>query len=73
MVRSFEASISFSLVNNSDVLGVGVFLPCLVVNVHPASAHALDGDCLAIHVNLICVDCGNGHFGGIVLVPPLNQ
>lgn len=40
----------------SDVFGVGIFLPCLVVNVHPASAHTLDGDCLTIHFYLINVD-----------------
>ena len=57
----------------SDVLGVGIFLPRLIVNVHPTSAHALDCDCLAIHVDLICVDRGDGHFGGIVSSPPLNQ
>ena len=73
MVRSLEASISFSLVNNSDVLGVGIFLPRLVVNVHPASAHIFDCDCLAIHFNLISVDSGDGHFGGSVSSPPFNQ
>ena len=57
----------------SDVSGVGIFLPCLVVNVYPASAHALDDGCLAIHIDLISVDCGDGHFGGSVSCPPFNQ
>ena len=57
----------------SDVLGVGIILPRLVVNVHPASAHALNGDCLAINFNLVSVDCGDGHFGGSVSSPPFNQ
>ena len=57
----------------SDVMGVGIFLPCLVMNVHPALAHTLDGDCLAVHVNLISVDSREGHFSGSVSSPPLNQ
>ena len=73
MVRSLEASISFSLVNNSDVLGVGIFPSRLVVHIHPASAHALDMDSPTIHFYLISVDCGDGHFGGRVSSPPLNQ
>ena len=56
-----------------DVMGVGIFPSRLVVNVHPASAHTLDGDCLAIHLYLISVDCGDGHLGGIVSSPPFNQ
>ena len=56
-----------------DVLGVGIFLPCLVANVYPASAHAFDFDCSAILVYLISVDCGNGNFGGSVSSPPFNQ
>ena len=66
-------SVRFSLVNNSDVLGVGIFPSRLVVNTHPASAHTLNLDSPTIHVNHVSVDCGDGHFGGIVLVPPLNQ
>ena len=54
-------------------MGVGVLLPCLVGNVHPASAHALDGDCLVIHVYLISVYRGNRHLGGSVSSPPFNQ
>ena len=73
MVRSLEASISFSLVNNSDVLGVGIFLPRLVVNVHPASTHAFEMNSPTIHVHDVRVDRGNRHFGGSVLVPPFNQ
>lgn len=57
----------------SDVLGVGVFLPRLIVNVHSASAHALDGDCLAIHIDFVSVDRRDGHFGGSVSSPPFNQ
>ena len=56
-----------------DVLGVGVFLPRLVVNVYPASAHTLDMDSPTIHFNFINVDCGDGHFGGSVSCPPFNQ
>ena len=66
-------SVRFSLVNNSDVLGVGIFLPRLIVNIHPASTHALDCDSLAIHVHGVGVDCGDGHFGGSVSSPPFNQ
>ena len=57
----------------SDVTGVGIFLPCLVVNVHPASAHTLDMNSLAIYFYLISVDSGDGHFGGSVPSPPFNQ
>ena len=73
MVRPFEVSVRFSSFDYSDVLGVGIFPPCLVVNVHPASAHTLDLDLPAIHVHCVCVDCGNRHFGGSALGPPLNQ
>ena len=73
MVRPFEVSVRFSLVNNPDVSGVEIFLPRLVVNIHPASAHALDCDCLAIHPHLISVDSGNRHLGGSVSSPPVNQ
>ena len=73
MVRAFEASISLSSFYYPDVLGVGIFLPRLVVNIHPASAHALDCDCLAIHPHLISVDSGDGHFGGSVSGPPFNS
>ena len=69
---SSQSVLSFST-DYSDVLGVGVFLPRLVMNVHPASAHTLDCDCLTIHFNLICVDRGEGHFSGSVSSPPLNQ
>ena len=54
-------------------MGSGIFLPCLVVNIHPASAHTLDMDSPTIHVNLVSVDRGNGNFGGIVSSPPFNQ
>ena len=57
----------------SDVLGIGVFLPRLVVNIHPASAHAFNLDCVAIHVHGVGVDSGDGHFGGSVSSPPFNQ
>ena len=59
--------------DNPDVFGFGILLPRLVVNIHPASAHALDSDCLAIHIYLISIDSGDGHFGGRVSSPPLNQ
>ena len=54
---SLQSVLSLSA-DHSDVLGVGIFLPCLVVNVYPASAHALDDGCLAIHFYLISVNCG---------------
>ena len=57
----------------SDVLGIGVFLPRLVVNIHPASAHALDMDSPAIHFHLISVDSRERHAGSSVFDPPLNQ
>ena len=66
-------SVRFSLVNNPDVSGVGIFLPRLVVNIHPASTHALNMDSPTIHVHGVGVDRGNRHFGGSVLVPPFNQ
>ena len=73
MVRPFGVSVRFSSFNYSDVMSVGAFPPYLIVNIHPASAHALDCDCLAIHPHLISVDSGDGHFGGSVSSPPFNQ
>ena len=70
---SLAESIGFSLVNNSDVSGVGIFPSGLVVNIHPALAHALDCDCPAIYFHVISVDCGEGHFCGSVSSPPFNQ
>ena len=70
---SLAESIGFSLVNNSDVFGVGVFPPRLVVNVYPALTHTFDCNYLAIHFYLINVDSGDGHFGGSVSSPPFNQ
>ncbi len=58
MVRPFEVSVRFSSFNHSDVLGVGIFLPRLIVNIHSASAHALDCDCPAIYFHVIRVDRG---------------
>ena len=69
----WHSSIGFSLVNDSDALGVGIFPSRHVVNVHPASAHTLDFDCLAIHVDFISVDGRDRHTGGRVFCPPLNQ
>ena len=66
-------SIGFSLVNNSDVFGVGIFPSRLVVNVHPALDHTLDFDCLAVHLHVVSIDRGDGHFGGSVSCPPFNQ
>lgn len=57
----------------SDVLGIGVFLPRLVVNVHPALDHTLDVDCPAIHAHGVGVYRRDGHLGGSALGPPLNQ
>ena len=73
MVRPFEVSVRFSSFNHSDVLGVGIYLPCLVVNIHPASAHAVNLDSPTIYFYLISVDSRDGHLGGSVLGPPLNQ
>ena len=73
MVRPFEVSVRFSSFNHSDVLGVGVFPPRFVVNVHPASAHTLDMDSPTIYFYFISVDRGDGHFGGSVSSPPFNQ
>ena len=73
MVRAFEASISLSSFENPDVLGIGMTPPRLVVNIHPASTHALNLDSPTIHFNFICVDNGDGHFGGSVSSPPFNQ
>ena len=73
MVRAFEASISLSSFENPDVLGVWIFPSRFEVNIYPASTHALDLDSTTIHFYLISVDCGDGHFGGRVSSPPLNQ
>ena len=56
-----------------DVLGVGIFLPRLVVYIYSALTHTLDMNSLAIHFNFISVDSGDGHFGGSVSGPPFNQ
>jgi len=56
---SIVTSICFSLIDNSDVLGVGISPPRLEVYVHPAFAHALDCDLLAININLIFIDRGD--------------
>lgn len=69
----WHSSIGFSLFYHSDVLGVWISLPRLVVNIHPASTHALDVDCPAIHVDFIGVNRGDGHFGGSAIGPPLNN
>ena len=69
----WHSSIGFSLIDNSDVLGVGISPPRLEVYVHPASTHALNMDSPTIHVNLVGVDSGDGHLGGSVSCPPLNQ
>ena len=53
---SLAESIGFSSVNNSDVMGIGIFLPRLVVNAYPASAHTIDVDCPAINIYLISID-----------------
>ena len=66
-------SISLSPFYYPDVLGVGIFLPRLIVNIHPASTHALDCDSLAIHVHGVGVNRRDGHFGGSVSSPPFNQ
>ena len=42
-------------------------------NVAELHNHIFDCDYLAIHFNLISVDSGNRHFGGIILSPPSNQ
>ena len=73
MERPFEASIILSSFDNSDVLGVGIFPSHLIVNIHPTSAHTFDLDCSAIHIDLVSVDSGDGHFGGSVSGPPLDQ
>ena len=66
-------SISFNSFYYSDVHVVGIFPSRLLVNVHPASTHAINGDSPAIHFYHISVDRGNGQLGGSRLGPPLNQ
>lgn len=52
--------ISFDSFDYSDVLGIGKFPPRLIVYVHPASAHTLDLDLPAIHVNSVGVGRRDG-------------
>ena len=55
-----------------DIVGGGIFPSGFIVNIHPTSAHTLDIDCLAIHVDVIGIDRRQRHTGGRALAPPLN-
>ena len=69
----FGSSVLSCLTNNSDVFGIGEPPSRLVVNIHPASTHALELDCLAININHISINRRDGHFGGSAFGPPFNQ